>query len=695
MPSRRMCTALVCRWALVCSFVIAAQAQAAVRALLIGVNDYQESKLAEISGPPNDIALIRKVLIERFEVPPTQIEVLLNPTHTAIELAFAKLVASVQSDDQVYIHYSGHGSWAAAPAPRSGEEAERRGQDQTWVAHGARSHQREGKDAMDVLDKELALWLDPIYKVTQDVVFVSDSCHSASVTRGDQTGVRSVDGSGTAHPLRATIKRVPEPTVGLRIGASRDTESAVEMDPLMGTRCTNKTDCYGVFTWHWAAALQSSRPGESWGEVFDRASAAATATPRVMQRPQMEGVADRAVFKGRFARPSALVPVIEVQSDGTVVLGSGLISDLTVGSEFQTLATSPQTGAKIKITSATAGAAQATLLSGTVKAGETVSELTHQYKTIRLFVGGPQVPGKDAELANQLRKFIEEARTFALQGFEIVSHREQADWRLEIIRPPAGTNANATVLPKGEICGEASCSAPELWVVSPLSQLMDSRMRLSMKDPSAQAQKLVSNLASFARAREVRAMGAQGNDTMLQLQVTVLRPPAGDKAPCWEGAKSNSRWQSSNPIPMKKLGNKDVQLRDCLAFTLVNADPARTWYGYVLAVDPNFRVVPIWPAAGAMDDEARIEPGKTFQVTKTLYRLSDADRETLLFVASSVPAPASRLASSGLKNATSRGMPSPLWRLVNASVLTRGNAETDIGDWGAQSLELDLVGAGK
>ncbi len=476
-PSVGAGPALVFRWVLVGSLVVAAQAQAAVRALLIGVDNYQESRLAELSGPPNDLALMRTVLVERFQVPPSQIELLLNPTHTAIELAFAKLAADVRPDDQVYIHYSGHGSWAAAPAPRPGEDAERREQDQTWVAHGARSQARTGKDAMDVLDKELALWLDPIYKVTQDVVVVSDSCHSASATRGKQTGVRSVDGSVVAHPLRATIKRVPEPTVGLRIGASRDTESAVEMDPLLGTGCTSKAGCYGVFTWHWAAALQSSRPGESWGEVFDRASAATTSTPGVLQRPQMEGVADRAVFKGRFAPPSALVPVTEVQSDGTVVLGSGLLSGLTIGSEFQTLVNPPQTTAKIKIKSATAGLAYADLLNGTIKAGDTVREFTHLYKPIRLFVGGPQVPGKNSEVADLLRKSIDEARRFAMQGFEVVSQREQADWRLEILYPSPKTPATATVLPEGGKCESASCPAPELWVVSPLGQWMDARMR--------------------------------------------------------------------------------------------------------------------------------------------------------------------------------------------------------------------------
>ncbi len=190
-------------------------------------------------------------------------------------------------------------------------------------------------------------------------------------------------------------------------------------------------------------------------------------------------------------------------------------------------------------------------------------------------------------------------------------------------------------------------------------------------------------------------MGAQGNDTMLQLQLTILRPPVGDKNQCSAGTKSESGWKRSGPVALNKLGNEDVQLRDCLAFTLVNADAGRTLYGYVLAVDPSFRVVPIWPPAGAMDDEARIEPGKTFHVTRTFYRLTDLGRETLLFVASSVPAPASRLASSGLKNAATKGMASPLWRLVNASALTRGEAETDIGEWGAQSVEVYVSGATK
>lgn len=693
MLSLRLCRWALFVWILVGSLGLATQTHGAVHALLIGVGDYKESKVSDLLGPPNDVALIKKVLTDRFDVPPANIKVILNPTHTATEQAFADLTARVQPNDQVYVHYSGHGSWTVAPPAAAGEVAERRGQDQTWVVHGSRSDRREGKDAMDVLDKELALWLDPLYKLTPDVVVVSDSCHSATVTRDDQHGVRSVDGSRQPHPLRATIKRVPEPTAGLRIGAARDFESAVELDPRVNGRCSTKSDCYGVFTWHWAKALQSSRPGESWGDVFNRATAAMTATPGVMQRPQMEGVANRAVFAGQFAPLSALVPVAEVRPDGAVILGAGLLSGLTVGSEFEGMAIQPDAAPRIQITSATAGTAQAKLLSGKVKAGEVVREAKHQYteRPIRLFVGGPQVADVDAVLAKQLSQAIDEARKFSLQGFELVPQREEADWRLEILRPKPGTQASITALPEGMACKSGSCEAPELWVVSPLGQLMDLKMRFSMANPQAEMPRLLSNLALFAHAREVRAIGAQGNETPLQIQVSVLRPPAGDTASCLVGVKENSGWQRSAPVPLNNLNSQDVRFRDCLAFTLVNRDPAKTWYGYILGVDPNFSVQPVWPKAGRMEDEARIEPGRTYAVTDSLYRLSDPGRETLLFVASETPAPVASLARSGMRNATTRGDRSPLARLLTASTLTRG-PESKMDNWGALSLEIDVHG---
>jgi hypothetical protein len=407
----------------------------------------------------------------------------------------------------------------------------------------------------------------------------------------------------------------------------------------------------------------------------------------------MEGVANRAIFAGKFAPLSALVPITEVQPDGVVILGAGLLSGLTAGSEFEGTAIQPDAAPRIQITSSTASTAQARLLSGKVKAGEVVREVKHQYaeRPIRLFVGGPQVADVDAALARQLSQAIDEARKFSLQGFELVPKREEADWRLEILRPKQGTKASTTSLPEVVKCKDAPCAAPELWVVSPLGQLMDLKMRFLLADLQAELPRLLTNLSKFSRAREVRSIGAQGNETTLRVQVSVLRPPAGDGATCHDGVKASSGWHRFAPVQLEDLGSKNVQIRDCLAFTLTNRSSERTMYGYLLGVDPNFSVHPIWPMAGKMEDEARIEPGKTYVVTETLYRLSDPGLETFLFVASETPAPVANLAQSGMRSATTRGDRSPLARLLKAGTLTRG-PESKLAGWGAQSLELDVPG---
>ena len=670
------------------SLAFPGRSQAAVQALLISVNEYKESGVTQLLGPPNDVVLIRSILTERFSVPTANVKVLSNPTHSQIERAFSDLVARVQPNDQVYIHYSGHGSWAVAPPPKPGEAAERRGQDQTWVAFGARSKKRAGKDSFDVLDKEIALWLDPLYKITPDVVFVSDSCHSATVTRGEQRGARSADGTLEPHPLRATIARVPPPITGLRIGAARDFESAVEFAPKVGGRCLGKDGCYGAFTWNWAAALTSSRPDESWGDVFRRTSAALIATPGVLQRPQMEGISDRAIFQGQFTSPSALVPVTEVKSNGTVVLGAGLLSGVVIGSIFEA-ADGQSRASRLQITDSKASSAEAKLTTGTVKAGDVVRELEHRSKPIRLFIGSAFNSSADTPAVNQLRKSVSDAQQLALQGFAIVPTRDQADWRIEFVRPSTALPPDTVALPKVACGAAAACGPLELWVVSPNEQLMDAKMRIPMADPATASSRLLANLEAFAHAREVRAIGAQGNNTPLQAQVSVIRPPAGDAKTCPDGAKDGSGWQKFPAVAIKALDKAQIRLGDCLAFTLVNSASNRTWYGYLLSVDPAYAVRPIWPETGAIEDDARIEPHTTFAVTDSFYRLSDRGRETFLFVASKDPAPVANVARTGMRGKGSAGPGGALSRLIHASALTRG-PETAISEWGAESLDLDV-----
>lgn len=216
-------------------------------ALLVGIQDYPSGnyprggEVYSLSAPENDVALVRDVLESRFDMPPDNIVILVNEraTHTGIKQAFVNLTKRVNSGDFVYIHYAGHGS----QADDENDDEERSSKDQTWVSYGARSGRFTGDDDLDVLDDEINEWLLPLYAKTDHVVFVSDSCHSATVGRGERlTTVRAVPQDPRPHPLARKQFQSRADAPGVRIGGARDREVAIEFQNDQG-------QSYGLFTW--------------------------------------------------------------------------------------------------------------------------------------------------------------------------------------------------------------------------------------------------------------------------------------------------------------------------------------------------------------------------------------------------------------------------------------------------------------
>lgn len=80
------------------------------RALLVGIN--YENTAYSLRGCINDIRLIKGMLIDKFEFSECDITVLLEDraTCSAIVENMERLVRESRSGDQLYIHYSGHGS---------------------------------------------------------------------------------------------------------------------------------------------------------------------------------------------------------------------------------------------------------------------------------------------------------------------------------------------------------------------------------------------------------------------------------------------------------------------------------------------------------------------------------------------------------------------------------------------------------
>src|ERR1700677_2091324 len=91
-------------------------------ALLVGVTFYENLPAAKhLAGPANDVQLVRKMLIEKFQFSPQHIAVLTEqegkergkdflPTRSSIEREFKRLAQVAQAGDQIVIHMGGHGS---------------------------------------------------------------------------------------------------------------------------------------------------------------------------------------------------------------------------------------------------------------------------------------------------------------------------------------------------------------------------------------------------------------------------------------------------------------------------------------------------------------------------------------------------------------------------------------------------------
>ena len=307
-------------------------------ALLIGINDYSESGFESLRGSVNDTRLIKDLLtMPRFGFESGNISVLLNKeaTHSKILGAFEDLRGKIQSGDMIYIHYSGHGSRVLAV---DDSKKHKGGYHTTLVPYGARTGNYPASgvktflydlDDYDILDDELETALFNLSTKTPDIVFVADSCHSGTITRGTENmATRGIAVDNRLYP-KNTMSPLPEDAkrVWIAVGAALDSEKAIEHRGDDGL-------VYGAFTWFWAKALQAGRSTDTWQTVYER-TMALMRSAAISQTPMLEGNTWMKVTGGISEEEPGYFSVMEVISSGKVKLNAGILSGISVGSEFQ------------------------------------------------------------------------------------------------------------------------------------------------------------------------------------------------------------------------------------------------------------------------------------------------------------------------------------------------------------------------
>jgi Caspase domain/Domain of unknown function (DUF4384) len=162
------------------------------RALLIGINRYDDPEWHRLYGAVNDTQLQKELLIHRFGFDPSNIFVLVDKEATRENILHAfeeNLIKWAKPGDVVVFHFSGHGSQVADP-----DKVFEDGRVSTIVPINSslpREYLNQGGRVNDITGHTLWLLMKAIN--TDNVTFVLDSCHSGGARNGLLT-VRSRPG---------------------------------------------------------------------------------------------------------------------------------------------------------------------------------------------------------------------------------------------------------------------------------------------------------------------------------------------------------------------------------------------------------------------------------------------------------------------------------------------------------------------
>lgn len=291
-----------------------ASAKGTRRALLVGVWAYERAASEgawKNLGSRADVDAIRGVLIGHLGFAPSDVVALKTPaetTHRAIIDAFRKtLIDGAGPDDEIFFHYSGHGSQVPDDREVDGLAETLVPSDYVSVTDGAN----------DIRDKEIeGLLAELAARGVRRVTLSFDCCHSGTITRSRMRGVR---GAGRAYKARPRIDGG-----GAADGASGMVPPAVARDfvvlsacrpeELAGQRYDDAGQVVGIYSMGLVRALSRATASTTWRDVYEILRESLAADP---QTPQIEGAIDRLVFGGSAV---AMPAYIAVRAEGDDLL---------------------------------------------------------------------------------------------------------------------------------------------------------------------------------------------------------------------------------------------------------------------------------------------------------------------------------------------------------------------------------------
>ncbi len=642
-------------------------------ALLIGVNNYSNTPLRSLYGARNDIGLISEILNNQRFGFSGNVTVLLDEqaTHSNIKNSFEALAAKVNQGDFVYIHYSGHGSYT-----QNLTASETEPYDQTWVSFGSRNSATKGIDHDDILDDELHEWLIPIFAKAAQVVFISDSCHSASVTRGDVV-VRAAPSAKETHPLATHSFKSSDLSGGVTIGAAQD-------DELAGEYTTPKGEKYGLFTWHWGQVLETAKPGETWNDLFKKTQARVTQT-RKSQHPQITGqLIDQPVFGDQYKGISQRIAVTDVLGNKGVIR-AGLLAGVTPGSIYRLY--DPSVQDQSSLATLTIDKINNFLsfgkINGSLKIGDLLVEESHVYtlEPISVFIAADLE--KDQGLVRQLKKAFKAGK---FPAYKLAKDQGHSQMTWYVFRPRNKNGQPIFAKQTDTLPRSFKEQKIQLWVLTNTEQVWHPSLKIPFEVLSQGFLQLQNKMNTLAKVREVKNLKS-GSYPMVELKVVSWQAVNLCDEAHVDCIKNGSRNYYSHPAIFNMAEfTQQIHPENTLLTFIIDNKSDQDYYVYLLNITDDGEIWSVFPQSGQGFEMAKITAGNERDLRHSVAMTTGnaGSKEVLKLIVTKKPIDIALLEQHGLRRGK-RSESSPLEALLSMAVTgTRGEpTPIETGSWGA------------
>ncbi|MCH8149625.1 MAG: DUF4384 domain-containing protein [Planctomycetes bacterium] len=379
-----------------------------------------------------------------------------------------------------------------------------------------------------------------------------------------------------------------------------------------------------------------------------------------------------------------------------------MLSGMTVGSTFRLHSTLTQDDgvdpiSSLKIVRVLAAEAEAEVLEGSFRVGDLVVEQQHAYPfdPTPVFVTGDFALDLDKTIVTKMAKSIE-----ALEGYSVVDSQKSSELVLYITRAKRDGSGELVYSNPGNTLPDPDRERdPEVWVLTPVEQLLHDNLRISFANVDLGLQRLGKDLKKLARIREVKSLGT-GATGKPAISVTAMLLDPTDSCPkntqCHDlpglGVFRMDGW-----FPVEELDTRELVVGQIVTFTIRN-DSSSNYYVYLLDIGPDGAINIIFPDAGLSSDEAMISPGDDLDLFGKGYALllDKSGEETVKIIASREAINVTLLEQSGFTaRGDSRGKDlNPLERLLSSALSgTRGiSIMIRPTTWGTQQFTLNVAG---